>query len=110
MKSGYVKWLPSHFGEIIEKFGSKFTGKALEPVDNPYGTGERWWKEHKSDFNNRGEQVVYFVTSGSTGYMQDGVYWDISGAEISEKEYNEIIVALGIQELLPRESTRKLGE
>lgn len=56
--------------------------------------------KYKREFENRGEQVIFYTTSGSTGYGSTGgsKYFDISGAGISEDEYNRIIVQLGLED------------
>lgn len=87
------------FQDLKDKAIKPFIGEASMPA-----VPDRGWlpdpnnEYRQRKFENRGEQFIYFVTSGSTGYMRDGEYFDISGASISQKEYDRIIVTLGIED------------
>lgn len=81
---------------LATKIKGKFTGVAEQPPRSPYGE----YYQSPSPFNNFGEQVVFFATSGSSGYMKDGVYRDISGAKITEGEYIDIVSQSGLKALM----------
>lgn len=82
--------------EILNSAKVKFRGVGEQTARSPYG--EYYYKP--SPFNNFGEQVIFFATSGSSGYMLDGIYRDISGAKISEGEFIEIVSQSGLQALM----------
>lgn len=80
---------------VIAQMKNKFSGYGEQPVRHPYG------EYYQPDvFNNFGEQVIFFTTSGSSGYMEDGKYRDISGARITENEFREVISQAGIENYL----------
>lgn len=51
-------------------------------------------------FMNRVEQIKFFVTSGSSGYMRNGKYYDISGADIGEDEMRVTVTGAGMLDSL----------
>jgi len=82
---------------LFDKAKKPFVGDASLPADPDHGKLYDYDKNETKPFDNRGEQLIYFVTSGSLGYLSNGKYFDISGSSISEDEYNRIIVTLGIE-------------
>jgi hypothetical protein len=82
--------------EILNSSKAKFLGYGERPAKSPYGE----YYQNPSPFKNYGEQVIFFATSGSSGYMEDGVYRDISGAQIREAEFIQIVSQANLKGLL----------
>lgn len=83
------------WSEIIKAMLAPFVGSGAGLPKVAYrddkGRAHAYGEYGDTRFENRGEQVVFFATSGSTGYMQNGKYVDIGGAAITEAEFQEIL-------------------
>lgn len=90
--------------KVLNAANVKFIGIGDKPVRSPYGE----YYQTPSPFNNFGEQVIYFATSGSSGYMRNGVYRDISGAKILEGEYIEVVSQSGLTALMSPGTLEKM--
>lgn len=89
---------------VLSVIKKKFDGIAGQDPRPQYG----WYSEQKCPFNSFGEQVIYFATSGSSGYMKDGIYRDISGAKILEGEYIEVVSQSGLKALMDAGTLEKM--
>ncbi len=88
----------ARYKEIFDKALKPFIGEASLPADPHHGSLYDPITNKSLPFGNRGEQLIYFSTTGSSGYMSDGKYFDISGSLITEGEYNRIVIALGLED------------